>query len=246
MLTVHIHIKQYPLIFMMLLMLTISSNAQTLALKEVYKLKSKRFSWLPDSTVYKDSVNLDPFKPLENAYQISLFVDGLEQNFRFDIRVTSTDTIAFVTSSIYEVKPISPTRNDKKMFPNLKIEKKEVWVLKTKTTTVDDTFINGLLRIIQSIDFDSLPNYEKIRNDVGLLQLDGHSFGFKVVKNNRTQVYSTPSLYLNKHGKLKNLKPIENLILNFLNNNPEVKVEYQNGTCYNSGSMVWVCKMKNR
>lgn len=232
-----------PIIIFILLFLTLfQSYGQTLETKDVYKLKSRQYTWLPDSTVYMDSIDLNPFKLEENINQITIFVDGLEQRYRLDIKLTSSDTTAYITAYTYEVKPSKPSKEEKRMFPNYKIDKKEEWKLKSKLTAVTDTIINSVLTIIETVDFDSLPSYEKMRDDIGLIQCDGHGFGFAIRNENYIVKYYVNSLYLNKHEKLNDLHPIESLLLDFLKNRNNLKVKYLNDACYNGGSAMWICR----
>jgi hypothetical protein len=234
-------------IFILLLLITFQSNGQTLESKNVYKLKSRQYTSLLDSTVYIDYINLNPFKQQENNNQITIYIVGLEQRFRFDIRFTNSDTNAFITAYTYEIKQSKPSRDEKKMFPKFKIDKKEEWRLKTRITHIEDTIIKSLLNIIQPIDFERLPNYESMMEDIGQVQMDGISYAFEVRNNDKMLLYRVNSLYLKTHEKLIDLKPIESLILDYINNHPDFKVEYQINACYNSGSIIWRCsKFKPR
>jgi hypothetical protein len=209
--------------------------------KDVYKLKSRKYTWLPDSTVYKDSIDLNPFKQQENKRQITIFVGGLEQSIRLDIKITNLDTTAFLTAYTYEIKLVKPTKEEKRMFPKYRIEKKEEWKLKAKVTAINDTIINSVLTIIESVNFDSLPSYETMRDEVGLVQMDGHGFRFNLSSDDYKKKYSVNSLYLNRHEKLKDLQPIESLLLDYLKDRNDLKVEYGKNACYNSGSIIWIC-----
>ena len=233
--------RQLQHIFIILLLTTSQSFGQTLESKDVYNLKSRRFTWLPDSTVYKDSIDLNPFKQQENIKQITIFVGGIEQSIRLDIKLTNTDTTAFLTAYTYEIKLAKPTKKEKQMFPNYRIDKKEEWKLKTKVTAVTDTIINSVLTIIESVNFDSLPSYEAMRDEIGFLQVDGHGFGFNISSSNYKKSYSVNSLYLNRHHKLRDLRPIESLLLDYLKNRNDMKVEYLKNACYNSGAIIWIC-----
>lgn len=232
-----------PIIIFIFLFLTLfQSHGQTLKSKDVYILKSRQYTDLQDSIVYKDSIDLNPFKLEENINQVTIIVYGLEQDYRLDIKSTSSDTTAYITTYTYEIKSSKPTKEEKRMFPNYKIDKKEEWLLKTKLTAVTDTFINSVLTIIEKVDFDSLPSYEKMRDDIGLIQMDGRSFSYTIRNKNHVVTYYVNSLYLKEHEKLNDLKPIEPLLLDFFKNRKDLKVKYSKDACYNSSSTIWICK----
>lgn len=229
-------------ILLFLLMISFQSLGQTLESKDVYSLKSRQYTWMPDSVIYKDTVDLNPFKDQKDIKQVTVFVRGLEQSYRLDMKLTDSDTTALVTAYTYEIKRSKPTKEEKKMFRKVRILIKEEWRLKTKLTPISDTIINSVLKIVGSVDFNSLPSYEEMQDEIGLLQLDGNSFGFTIRNGNEIMNYGVNSLYLNRHEKLKALRPLEPMLLDYLKSKNDLKVNYLDNACYNNGSVTWICK----
>lgn len=229
-------------ILLLFALITLQSYAQTLLTKDVYKFKSRRYTFIPDSTIYRDSVDLNPFKLQAGQKQITIHIYGLEQSYRLDIKLTEVDTTALITAYTYEVKTVKPKRAEKRMFPKGKIDKKEEWNLKTKVTSISSPMIDTLLSIINSVRFDSLPTYRTMGSDLGITELDGYGFIFDIRLGDDLIRYSVGRLYLNNHRGLNGLKPIDAMLLNYLHNRGDLKVEYLNHACYNAGSSLWVCK----
>jgi hypothetical protein len=233
--------KNYIIIFILLLLISYGANCQIASSKSVYKLKSKQHSFVPDSVICKDIIDLNPFTE-HNYLQISIFID-LFLNYRFDLKLTEKDTIAFITIFTYEIKRVKTSKQEKQMFPNYKIWRKEEWTLISKVTPISDTISKSIISIIESVNFEDLPSRETIAKDIGFVQADGYGFRFIIKRKGVTTSFSVNSLYLNKHEKLIKLKPIETLLMNYIMNNSNFVVNYQENRCYNNGSSsVWMCK----
>lgn len=228
-------------LFLLSTLIVFEISGQILSWKDVYKLKSRQITFIPDSTIYKDSVDLNPIIGQFN-HTVTIFLYGLEQSYRFDIASSIADTLGFVTAFTYEIASVKPTRDEKRMFPKFKIEEKEEWRLKSKVTPLDDIIVQSILAIIDSVNFESLPSSDTMSRDLSFFQVDGHGFAFTIENASSSIDYSVNSLYLNKHEKLANLKPIEPILIDYVKKKEDLKVEYVYNYCYNSGSILWICK----
>lgn len=216
-------------------------KAQIPSIKYEYTLKRKSGNFVPEAYVYKDTINLNPFD-LAVGNQITVLVVGLEQRYRLDIAVNGADTTAFITAYTYEISAVKPNRHDRRMFPGCRIEKKTMYLLKTKVTPLSDTLIHSVLAIMGQMDFDGLPTYETLGRDIGLAQFDGISFGFSIKSGYRLINYYANRLYLSAHPALKTLKPIDALLTAYFKANPELMVAYEVNKCYRSEGGMNVCQ----
>jgi hypothetical protein len=229
------------IIISMILIITLNSDSfgQVYSLIDKYSLKVKGYYELQDSTIYRDTINFNPFNNSQKNH-VSIDVWGCFYNYRFDIEFDDADTVGLFTAYLYEVKPVKPSKEEKQLFTPNKIKYKNEWRLKTKQSNMSSQFSSELLQIITKVDFDGLPDRKTLKNDVKLIQFDGTGFLFDGEINNKKISYSINSLYLNKHNKLLGLMPIEKLIFDYIKDN-DLEVDMNKGCCYTGGSSSWRC-----
>lgn len=204
-----------------------------------YELTRKSHTWTPDSTLTLDSISLFPFdkneiNDLSKTYIIK--ISGYEQTYRIDIQLNQKSNKGILTTYTYAINHERKTKDDKVLFPEMKIKSKKVWRLQTKETILPTQLTDTLVYLMSHFNIDKLPLQESFHKSIGI-QVDGVSYKILKTKNKEAKEYEIGQVYIIESQELNSLYPLIKIIESEIIEKKDNMVEYKkDGTLYNSGS----------